>query len=145
MFSLVCIVDLGINISWNFIVTYSNEAKINVLGVNPALIQKKGAVSEEVVSAMASGALEKSKGDICIAVSGIAGPDGGTKDKPVGTVWIALCIKNGIKRTKGFQFTGSRDIVRKKTAVVCFLYIECALSGNNVLDIPVKWWYIIYG
>lgn len=70
-------------------VTYSNAMKTNMLAVNPVLIEQQGAVSKEVVLEMAKGALIKSKADLAIAVSGIAGPNGGTKEKPVGTVWVA--------------------------------------------------------
>ena len=71
------------------VVSYANAAKIDLLGVEPALLQAHGAVSEPVVRAMARGALERLGGDLSVAVSGIAGPDGGTPDKSVGTVWIA--------------------------------------------------------
>lgn len=124
---------------WGSFVTYSNEAKTALLGVDPSLIREKGAVSGEVVKAMARGALEKSSGDICIAVSGVAGPGGGSKEKPVGTVWIGLCFKNGIKMEKCFRFKGNRDNVRKKTAITCLFFAESALIGDNVLDIPSKW------
>ncbi|MBN2443760.1 MAG: nicotinamide-nucleotide amidohydrolase family protein [Spirochaetales bacterium] len=124
---------------WGSFITYSNEAKINMLGVDPALIRENGAVSEQVVSAMAQNALSNSKGDISIAVSGIAGPEGGSEEKPVGTVWIAVRTKTGINMVKRFHFYGTRDVVRKKTGVVCFFFAESALLGNNVLDIPAKW------
>jgi len=71
------------------VVSYANAAKSGLLGVDAALLQAHGAVSEPVVRAMAQGALEHLGGDLSVAVSGIAGPDGGTSDKPVGTVWIA--------------------------------------------------------
>ena len=71
------------------VVSYANAAKSGLLGVDAALLQAHGAVSEPVVRAMAQGALEHLGGDLSVAVSGIAGPDGGTADKPVGTVWIA--------------------------------------------------------
>ena len=124
---------------WGSFITYSNKAKENCLGVDSSLIRENGAVSKEVVSSMAQGGLEKSQGDICIAVSGIAGPDGGSKEKPVGTVWIALHTKKGMKDAKCFKFTGNRVVVRKKSAVTCFFFAESALLGNNVLDIPLKW------
>jgi nicotinamide-nucleotide amidase len=124
---------------WGSFVTYSNKAKTALLGVDSSLITKKGAVSKEVVEAMARGGLEKSGGDICIAVSGIAGPTGGSEKKPVGTVWIALHMKNGIKKVKSFHFKGNRERVRRKSAITCLFFIESALLGDNVLDIPAKW------
>lgn len=75
-------------------VTYSNSAKISLLGVSPATLEKHGAVSEEVAIEMAIGALEASSADVAVAVTGIAGPDGGTPEKPVGTAWIGLAVKN---------------------------------------------------
>jgi nicotinamide-nucleotide amidase len=77
---------------WGF-VTYANEAKQGVLGVPPALLKAHGAVSEPVARAMAEGALRVSGADHALAVTGIAGPDGGTAEKPVGTVWIALASR----------------------------------------------------
>ena len=71
------------------VVSYANEAKSSLLGVEPSLLRAHGAVSEPVVRAMALGALDHLGGELSVAVSGIAGPDGGTRDKPVGTVWIA--------------------------------------------------------
>ncbi len=76
-------------------ITYANEAKSKDLGVAPELIEAEGAVSEKVALAMAEGALRKSQADIAVAVTGIAGPTGGSDDKPVGTVWIAIATKKG--------------------------------------------------
>ncbi|MDX1656133.1 MAG: CinA family protein, partial [Candidatus Competibacteraceae bacterium] len=70
-------------------ITYSNAAKSELLGVEPALIEASGAVSSEVVKAMAEGALARSRAGVSVAVSGIAGPEGGSELKPVGTIWIA--------------------------------------------------------
>lgn len=89
------------------VVSYSNEAKINLLGVSAESIENHGAVSEEVVKEMAVGALNKFETDYAIATSGIAGPGGGTEDKPVGTVWIALADKNKCI-AKRFQFGDHR-------------------------------------
>jgi nicotinamide-nucleotide amidase len=75
-------------------VTYSNEAKTDMLGVPAQLIDKVGAVSKDVAIAMAEGALAKSKADIAVSVTGIAGPGGGSDEKPVGTVHIAVAVKN---------------------------------------------------
>lgn len=90
------------------IISYANEIKINELGVSKETLDMHGAVSQEVVEQMAMNALKKLHTDYSIAVSGIAGPDGGTKEKPVGTVWIAIA---GPKRiySRGFQFGGDRE------------------------------------
>lgn len=76
-------------------VTYSNEAKTEMLGVPAALISEHGAVSEEVARAMASGALAHSRADLSLSVTGIAGPDGGSAEKPVGLVHIAAALRDG--------------------------------------------------
>ncbi len=89
------------------IISYANEIKLDNLGVNPMTLQEQGAVSEQTVKEMVEGALKALKIDIAIAVSGIAGPDGGTPDKPVGTVWIAVGNHQGIKTRK--IFTGRTD------------------------------------
>ena len=97
-------------------VTYSNQSKVEMLGVDSSLIAKHGAVSHEVAEAMARGALKHSKADLAIAVTGIAGPTGGTKKKPVGLVYIAaasrhykdaVVVKN--------EFKGNRTSVRVKS------------------------------
>jgi nicotinamide-nucleotide amidase len=82
------------------VVAYSNELKIDLLGVNPETIQKFGAVSEETVIEMAIGAKKRFKTDYVISTSGIAGPDGGTEAKPVGTIWIAIAHPDGVLSKK---------------------------------------------
>ena len=79
------------------VISYSNEIKVNELGVNAADIDSYGAVSQQVVEQMAIGGREKMNADYCLSTSGIAGPDGGTEEKPVGTVWIALAGKEGVQ------------------------------------------------
>lgn len=98
------------------IVSYSNDVKERVLGVSPEDLEQKGAVSEEVVISMAKGACHMLQVDCSIAVSGIAGPDGGTEDKPVGTVWIATCNKGNIIARK-YQMGKYREanIMRSST------------------------------
>jgi nicotinamide-nucleotide amidase len=96
-------------------VTYSNAAKIRQLGVDAALLLEKGAVSTDVASAMAKGIRLNSGSDLGVAVTGIAGPDGGTEDKPVGTVFIALAAPDGCW-TKRFLFRGNRNEIRVMTA-----------------------------
>jgi nicotinamide-nucleotide amidase len=95
-------------------VTYSNDAKTELLGVPAALIERFGAVSEEVVLAMAAGALVHSHAEVAAAVTGIAGPGGAVPGKPVGTVWIA-CGRAGALRSERLQLDGDRDAVRGAT------------------------------
>ena len=98
-------------------ITYSNEAKIDMLGVNKATLDSVGAVSEAVAREMAEGALARSSADIAVAVTGIAGPDGGTPDKPVGTVWFAWAYKNKPTISACCVFSGDRSAVRHKTII----------------------------
>lgn len=97
-------------------VTYANEAKTALLGVDARLIVAHGAVSEEVATAMAQGALARSGADCAIAITGVAGPDGGTAEKPVGTVWIAAVIKGQPVRTERLQLLGDRAMIRARAA-----------------------------
>lgn len=92
-------------------VTYSNAAKTELLGVNAALIEAHGAVSEPVVRAMASGALQHSHAQVSIAVTGVAGPGGGSADKPVGTVWFGFALGPHVS-TEVCHFAGDRAVVR---------------------------------
>ncbi len=94
-------------------VTYSNESKARLLGVPSQLIQRWGAVSSEVAAAMASGALSHSAADVAIAVTGIAGPGGGSAAKPVGLVWFGWATRNGGCRTAEQRFAGDRAQVRQ--------------------------------
>ena len=97
-------------------VTYSNQAKSDMLAVPPALIDEYGAVSEPVALAMASGALRASGADYAVAVTGVAGPAGGSADKPVGTVWIAVA-RAGEQYASLHRFDGDRAAVREATLV----------------------------
>jgi len=93
-------------------VCYANASKFEMLGVDSGMIANHGAVSEPVVRAMAQGALAHSRAQVSVAVSGIAGPDGGTDDKPVGTVWFAWETP-GVLRSEKQRFTGDRGAVRQ--------------------------------
>jgi nicotinamide-nucleotide amidase len=95
-------------------VTYSNAAKTDMLAVPASLIEDYGAVSEAVATAMASGALRHRQADYSIAVTGVAGPGGGSDDKPVGTVWIALASAEQMVARR-YQFDGDRQAVRAAT------------------------------
>lgn len=94
------------------LVTYSNQAKTSLLGVDPDVIVAQGAVSEAVARAMLAGARRTTGADAAIAITGIAGPDGGTAEKPVGTVWIAAAVGDA-DRVVRFQFEGDRGAVRQ--------------------------------
>ena len=95
-------------------VTYSNEAKTELLGVDRQLIVQEGAVSEAVARAMAQGAVAHSQAQVAVAVTGVAGPTGGSIDKPVGTVWLAWCIQ-GVVDAERVLLTGDRAAVREAT------------------------------
>lgn len=95
-------------------VTYSNEAKTELLDVNAALIAQHGAVSEEVARAMAQGAVTHSRAQVAVAVTGVAGPSGGSADKPVGTVWFGWATPAGVV-TEMRRFDGDRAAVRQTT------------------------------
>nr|WP_199047827.1 CinA family protein [Dyella sp. ASV24] len=104
------------------VVTYSYEAKEALLGVNPRTLERTGAVSEETALEMVSGALSRFGAGVAVAVTGIAGPSGGTPDKPVGTVWIGWKRRGGYAHARLFNFDGDREAVRRQT-------VAAALSG----------------
>lgn len=104
------------------LVTYSNQAKRRLLGVPNELIVKWGAVSEPVAQSMAEGAAGQEGVDLAVAVTGIAGPTGGSKDKPVGTVWIAWKLPHKQVEARCFKFDGDRSEVRQAT-------INAAITG----------------
>ena len=95
-------------------VSYSNESKTDLLGVSAALIEQHGAVSEAVARAMAEGALRHSRAQVALAVTGVAGPAGGTLDKPVGTVWFGWATPTGVT-SEMCHFDGDRAAVRQAT------------------------------
>jgi nicotinamide-nucleotide amidase len=123
-----CITDVPGSSAWfdRGFVTYSNQAKCELLGVASETIQIHGAVSGETVRAMAVGALNHSAANVAAAVSGIAGPTGGTPDKPVGTVWFAWQRDDGIYRVQNKRFGGNRREVRRQA-------VRVALQG--ILDV----------
>ena len=100
------------------LVSYSNDAKVSLLGVSKQSLIDNGAVSDDVVHEMARGALDKSGADLSVAVSGVAGPDGGSADKPVGTVWFAWGVRGDGDinvTTERVQFNGNRNEIRVQT------------------------------
>ena len=116
------------------IISYSNESKRRLLGVPAATLVSHGAVSEAVVLAMAEGARQRNNANVSIAVSGIAGPDGGTDDKPVGTVWIAwsIPVQNRHKLyAERFAFTGQRNAIRDSAVLESLRGIISRLSTDQ--------------
>ncbi len=98
-------------------VTYSNLSKQELLGVLPETLQQYGAVSEATVREMALGALRHSQADCSVAISGIAGPGGATMDKPVGLVWLAWGLRDGMVQARAFHFAGDREAVRAQAVL----------------------------
>lgn len=109
------------------VVTYSNDAKRELLGVGKATLDGGGAVSERCVAEMAAGLLERSGADLTLAVSGIAGPGGGSADKPVGTVWFAW--HGTTRQTRCEQFAGDREAVRRQAVAVALEGVLVALDN----------------
>ena len=110
-------------------VTYSNAAKVDMLGVAEQTLQQYGAVSEQTVREMAQGALARSQAQIAAAISGIAGPDGGTPDKPVGMVCFAWAVAGQPVRCTTSHFSGDRESIRKQA-------VETVLHGLLQLTLP---------
>ncbi len=108
-------------------VTYSNEAKSELLGVPAELVRVHGAVSEPVVRAMAAGALAHAHAQWAVAVTGIAGPGGGSPAKPVGTVWLAVAGPAGV-RAELLQLSGDRSAVRRQTVEAAMQRLRSALG-----------------
>jgi nicotinamide-nucleotide amidase len=113
------------------VVAYANEAKIDLLGVDPALIEAHGAVSEEVAEAMVAGALERFGADTAVSVTGIAGPDGGTEEKPVGTVVWSVQLGDGEPLTRRALLPGDRTDIRERATTVAMHMLRRALSGTE--------------
>jgi len=110
-------------------VTYSNQAKQDMLGVSAATLAASGAVSEQAVVEMVSGTLASSRAHWALAVSGIAGPGGGSADKPVGTVWFAWGGPDGWRLAQQFCFEGDRDAVRRQAVLKALDVISSRCRG----------------
>lgn len=110
-------------------VTYSNRAKQSLLGITSATLEKHGAVSRECALEMVAGVLARFGASIAVAVTGIAGPGGGTPDKPVGTVWIAWQRRGGAAQAELFHFDGDRDAVRRQTVAAALEGIRKILTN----------------
>ncbi len=111
------------------VVAYSYEAKEALLGVRPETLEEHGAVSRETAIEMVSGALARYGATVAVAVTGIAGPSGGTADKPVGTVWISWKRRGGYAQAELFHFDGDRDAVRRQTVASALVGVRKILTS----------------
>jgi len=109
-------------------VTYSNASKEEMLGVSPETLEQHGAVSEATVREMAQGALQYSSAQIALSVSGIAGPTGGTPEKPVGMVWFAWATNHDVQAVR-HQLSGDRDAIRAKSVQIALQGVINMLNG----------------
>jgi len=110
-------------------VTYANEAKEGILGVDPRLILAHGAVSENVARAMAEGARQHANATFALATTGIAGPDGGTEEKPVGTVFVALAAEGAATQVRSFRFADDRPTFKELTTQTALEMLRRSLLG----------------
>jgi nicotinamide-nucleotide amidase len=113
-------------------ITYANGAKEEMLGVDSALLDKYGAVSEPVVREMACGAAQRARAEYAVAISGIAGPDGGSDDKPVGTVWFAWLSPDGLV-TRKYLLSGNRISVREQAVKISLQELLHQVTGCNTV------------
>jgi nicotinamide-nucleotide amidase len=110
------------------LVAYANDAKAELLGVDPTLIETHGAVSEPVAEAMAAGALRRFGADTAVAITGVAGPGGGTDDKPVGTVCFTVALAARAPSTRTLRLPGNRNDIRERSTTVAMHLLRQALS-----------------
>jgi nicotinamide-nucleotide amidase len=111
------------------VVSYANEAKVDLLEVDETLIAKFGAVSQEVAEAMAAGALRRFTADIAVAITGVAGPGGGTAEKPVGTVWFCVALAGNPSVSRCVRIPGQRSDIRERSTTVAMHMLRRALLG----------------
>lgn len=114
-------------------VTYSNRAKQKLAGVKASTLEEYGAVSVETATEMAEGGAKAADADVCLSVTGIAGPDGGTAEKPVGLVYIGCCVK-GDTVVRKYQFTGDRLEVRNQAVVSAMALLKECLSEKHKIS-----------
>jgi nicotinamide-nucleotide amidase len=128
---------------WGSLVTYANDAKQNVLSVDQQILEEYGAVSAACAQAMADGVLSLSQADVSFSITGIAGPGGGSEEKPAGTVFMGFASAHGLPAQQiKLSFNAySRDSVRRRSSVAACLLVEQYLSGRKLLDIISRWQY----
>ncbi len=110
-------------------ITYSNQSKYDLLGVSKKTVDNYGAVSQNVANEMAKGAIKNSQANLSLSITGVAGPDGGTKIKPVGTVYFAICSQNAILFEGKLIFDGTRQAIQEKALLFAL---------NNLLKLTLK-------
>jgi PncC family amidohydrolase len=115
---------------WGGFIVYSNAAKVS-LGVEEETLRHHGAVSKVTVLELTERALETSSADVCFSISGIAGPSGGTAEKPVGTVWISVGTRPGRDKAWRFLFRGNRELIREKSIVAAMLLTEREIQRHS--------------
>jgi len=111
-------------------VTYSNQAKQEMVGVSGDTLAAFGAVSEQTAAEMAQGGIAHSRADISLSITGIAGPGGGSAEKPVGLVWMAIATRQGVQLLKRFDFSGDRIAVRQQALVAGLQLIHAGLPKS---------------
>jgi nicotinamide-nucleotide amidase len=128
---------------WGGAATYTEDAKIKLLDVPADLIDKHSVYSSECAAAMAEGIQKKADSDIAVAISGIAGPDGGSDENPIGTVYFGLASKNNKTQSVKLRFSSNgRDYIRRRAAVAATILAMIYLDGGQLLDRTSKWQYI---
>jgi nicotinamide-nucleotide amidase len=118
------------------LVVYANEAKVSLAGVESGLIERFGAVSEEVAVALARGAIERWDADVGVGITGIAGPDGGTEQKPVGTVCFSVRLRGGGVITRTVRLPGGRADIRDRSTTVAMHLVRRLLRGETGVELP---------
>jgi nicotinamide-nucleotide amidase len=118
------------------LIVYSNEAKVALAGVDPELIERFGAVSNEVAIALADGAMERLDADVGVGITGIAGPDGGSDEKPVGTVCFSVKLRDGADITLTARLPGGRADVRDRSTTVALHLVRRLLRGETDVRLP---------
>lgn len=128
-----CVTDVAGSSQWfdRGFVAYTNRAKQDLLGVSPQALLQFGAVSAQVAKEMAEGALLRSNADAALGITGIAGPDGGTPDKPVGTVWFGWSLRGRASETRQMRFDGDRDAVRRAAVAAALAHLV------ELIELPV--------
>ena len=140
-----CFVSVPGSSSWfkGSAVAYQNEIKTGLLGVSEKILSEKGAVSKECAAAMAEGARRIFDTDLAVSITGIAGPDGGSAEKPVGTVWIGFSSAKAPTQAVCLKFSSiSRDSARRRFSIAALILCRLYAQGRDVVTVAGSWKYI---